>query len=168
VTLFPDDLCSKFLKALWDEIEPTREQFEREKNEKRENNRMKLVIFCEGLAETLTFNLDSIETLRSVPPSQAKAIAEGWADNLIHIIETGDGTLKYKSDPLTTLTIISQHQRKIQTGIFCVPFQRISRLILESQWFSPIFLVPCSLMTVRLGYVVGIPYTTIPRLREWC
>lgn len=81
----------EFLKVLWVEIGPTMEDFEKQKNKKRENNVMYLAIFCEGLVNFQSFTLDSIDTLRSLPPNISRAIADKWADNLIHIVEMGDG-----------------------------------------------------------------------------
>jgi len=81
-----------FLKALWIEIGPTREAFEREQKKTRPNNRMSLVIFCEGLANYHDFTIDRVETVgNNNPPSISKAATEIWAENLIRVVETGDG-----------------------------------------------------------------------------
>jgi hypothetical protein len=80
-----------FLKALWIEIGPTQEAFEREQKKTRPNNRMSLVIFCEGLANYHYFTIDSVETVRNSSPSISKAATEIWAENLIRVVETGDG-----------------------------------------------------------------------------
>jgi hypothetical protein len=82
----------EFLKVLWTEIGPTRKDFEDLKKEKRDEKTMQLFIFYEGLVHSRSFRLDCIDLLRSVVPEVAKAVADRWADNLIHVIETGDGT----------------------------------------------------------------------------
>lgn len=86
----------EFLKVLWVEIGPTREEFNRLKKETREDNIMCLAILCEGLVNFQYFKLDQIETLRNAPPNLSRAVAENWADNLIHIVESGDGAWKKK------------------------------------------------------------------------
>src|ERR1700728_1720810 len=85
----------EFLQVLWVEIGPTREDYEKEKNEKREDNWMNLVILCEGLAETHKFKIESRETPQITPLDDAmtKAAMHRWADRFIHVIETGDGAL---------------------------------------------------------------------------
>lgn len=80
-----------FLKTLWTEIGPTQEDFEREQRKTRSNNRMSLVIFCEGLVNYHYFTIDSIEAFGNSSPSISKVALEIWAENLIRIIETGDG-----------------------------------------------------------------------------
>ncbi|KIM78398.1 hypothetical protein PILCRDRAFT_824604 [Piloderma croceum F 1598] len=93
-----------FLKALWIEIGPTREDFAREQKKTRPNNRMSLVIFCEGLANYHYFTIDTAETIGYSSPSISKAAAEIWAENLIRIVETGDAS-KENSDKHLLRTI---------------------------------------------------------------
>ena len=80
-----------FLKALWIEIRPTREDFEREQKKTRPNNSMSLVFFCEGLVNYHYFTIDSIGAFGNSSPSISKVALEIWAENLIRIVETGDG-----------------------------------------------------------------------------
>jgi len=94
----------EFLKVLWVEIGPTREEFNRLKKETREDNIMCLAILCEGLVNFQYFKLDQIETLRNAPPNLSRAVAENWADNLIHIVESGDAS-KESSDRHLSRTI---------------------------------------------------------------
>lgn len=81
----------EFFDVLWTEIGPTEKAFEDLKEEKLDEKTMRLFIFCEGIVHLRSFRLDCIDRLRSVSPEVAKAVADRWADNLIHIIETGDG-----------------------------------------------------------------------------
>src|ERR1700734_2297142 len=85
----------EFLKVLWVEIGPTREDFEELKKEKREDNQMSLVIICEGLVELRSFKVASVETPQITPPDEAmtRAVMDRWGDAFIRIIETGDGAL---------------------------------------------------------------------------
>jgi hypothetical protein len=52
---------------------------------------MSLVIFCEGLANYHYFTIDRVETVGNSSPSISKAATEIWAENLIRVVETGDG-----------------------------------------------------------------------------
>lgn len=108
----------EFLKVLWVEIGPTREEFNRLKKETREDNIMCLAILCEGLVNFQYFKLEQVdsETLRNVLPNISRAVAENWADNLIHIVESGDGAWKKKALQLILTIMTSQHQRKAQIG----------------------------------------------------
>jgi len=96
----------EFLKVLWVEIGPTREDYENYKNEKREDNWMSLVILCEGLAETHKFKLESLETPQTTPPDGAmtKAVMHRWANKFIHVIETGDASKKNSDTHILLLT----------------------------------------------------------------
>jgi hypothetical protein len=89
----------EFLEVLWVEIGPTREEFDKLKKKTREDNMLCLAILCEGLVNFQYFKLEQVdsETLRNVLPNISRAVAENWADNLIHIVESGDAT-KENSD----------------------------------------------------------------------
>lgn len=86
---------SEFLKALWIEIGPTRERFDDVRQKVRPNNEICLVIFCEGLANFEYFKLESSDIRLNLPHDIARTVssaaANGWANNLIRLVEAGDG-----------------------------------------------------------------------------
>ena len=87
----------EFLKALWMEIGPTQAEFDKLKQEAevRENDEICLVIFCEGLANFKYFKLLSSDIRLNLPReilgTVSSAAAKGWANNLIRLVEAGNG-----------------------------------------------------------------------------
>jgi hypothetical protein len=85
----------EFLKALWIEIGPTREEIEELRQKVRPNDEMCLVIFCEGLANFKYFKILNSATRLNLPReitgTVSSAAAKEWANNLIHLVEAGDG-----------------------------------------------------------------------------
>jgi hypothetical protein len=84
----------EFLKALWLEVGPTEEAFDKLKNEVRGNDQMCLVIFCEGLANFSNFTIMRSDNglLHEITSTVSSVSANQWADNLISLVEAGDGT----------------------------------------------------------------------------
>jgi len=89
----------EFLKVLWVEIGPTREDFEKFKKEKREENQI-------GLVQFRTFKVASVET-QITPPDEAmtRAVMDHWADAFIRIIETGDASKENSDTHIGLLTV---------------------------------------------------------------
>ena len=61
----------------------------------RENDQICFIIFCEGLANFEYFKLQSADNLLNLSSEITRTIssaaAKGWANNLIRLVEAGDG-----------------------------------------------------------------------------
>lgn len=80
-----------YWSLLYTEIGPLEEAFEDIKRSLRSNDVVNINYFYHGIVQRIEFRLQSIEAMRNQPRELSAAMADGWDENLIHIVNSGDG-----------------------------------------------------------------------------